>query len=162
MVKIDDLLQDTGRIDLDELQNFMDAHTNRIPLIAIGERMQEASKDKTGGLNIIFSTPIPFDALYDIDEKKRGKARYEDGLRFTQKYGKVAGSRMTEILKKLEYGGTDELFERFHVYSLQNLRSGYPRVFPLEVSDIEQGRTEIENALTDTGYQLPEGYEQPS
>lgn len=133
MVKIDDIPTEEGRIELDKLQDFMDAHNNRVPFIAIKETIQVETEDKTGGVVISFQTPVPFKANYDMEQDKRTVKLYEEGLKLTQKYSKVSGTKLTEAMENLELNDTEELQKNYYLYKLQGMRMGYPRLIPVEL-----------------------------
>lgn len=102
---MDSIPEEKPRVDL-----------NQIPkenvLIAISEKMVEATDKKTGGLVITFKQK---------DEKE-----------LTQKYSKMSGSVLKEALETLGINDTEELQKNWYRYTLTNMRSGYPRYIPTE------------------------------
>ncbi len=105
-MKINQIPKEEPRIDLEALP-----HEN--VLIAVEERMKEATENKTGGLIIDF--------------------KQLDGKKFSMKYGKVAGAMLIEALQKLGYNDTEELAKSYHKYTLLSGRTGYARYIPTEI-----------------------------
>lgn len=137
MVKLDELPSEQGRIELEQLQYFLEHVGGKIELIATGEEMQEATKDKTGGLKIHFKTRPDYELTWDMDNGKPlvTPVVYDEGMGITQLYGKQGSKILTTHMEALGYDDTDELGKRFHWYRLRQQRTGFSRLYPTDVSE---------------------------
>lgn len=144
-MKLKDVPIESGRIPLDQLNDFMKAHKWSVPFIATSEEYVDASEvvtdgkkeQKSGGLKINLWTGKNFQGVYDINKKQivpKG-VLYEDGLMVTQKYSKIAGGMLTANLEKLGYDDTVVLQEKFFDYELSPQRTGFPRLIPQTVNE---------------------------
>lgn len=134
MVKLDELPEGEARIDLGHLQRFIRILGGTVKLIALEEKWQEESAGKTGGLNITFKTEDNFMSPIDMDSKEGDEVEteYEEGLKITQKYGKMASGVLGPALEALGLSDTEELQKTFYIYELHGMRTGYPRLMPIE------------------------------
>ena len=105
MVKLTEIQTEEERVELGKLPV-----TNI--LLAVSEEQVAATKEKTGGLKIVYAQ--------------------KDGKQFPQKYSKVSGKRLVEALTKLRYESTEPLFKNWHEYALEAMRVGYPRYIPIK------------------------------
>jgi hypothetical protein len=137
MVKIDEVPIEKGRIPLDQLSDFMKFNGHSVTLIALSEETVEAQDNKTGGLKIELFTGKNFNSKYDINKKSAGKMLYEDGLKVTQKYSKIAGGMLVKSLEANNIGDTKALQEKFWDYELENQRTGYARLIPKNISKLQ-------------------------
>ena len=134
MVKVDEVPIEKGRIPLDQLPDFMKFNGHSVSLIALSEEMMDAEENKTGGLKIELFTGLNFESKYDINKKAMGKVLYEDGLKVTQKYSKIAGGMLVKSLEANGVTDTFELSQQFWDYELESQRTGYPRLIPKNIS----------------------------
>jgi len=148
MVKIDQVPVEQGRIPLDQLGDFMDANGSRVTLITISQEMVEEDKanKKTGGLKAELWTGRDFKSKYDINTKKTVSPPiiYEDGLKLTQKWGKIPSGELVKVLESMGHDDTDVLGEHFFEYKLVSQRSGFSRLIPVVVSDKEPEQYDVE------------------
>lgn len=105
MVKLKDLPAEEERIDLKELPRETD-------LIAIEEKIQEATEGRSGGLVITY--------------------KLKDERTFPQKYTVVSGAVLQRALKKLKIKDTTELQDNWYHYELTAMRIGLPRMIPVK------------------------------
>jgi hypothetical protein len=144
-MKLKDVPIESGRIPLDQLNDFMKAHKWSVPFIATSEEYVDSTETvidgkketKSAGLKINLWTGKNFQSVYDINKKQivpKG-VLYEDGLMVTQKYSKIAGGMLTANLEKLGYDDTNVLQEKFFDYELSPQRTGFPRLIPQTVND---------------------------
>lgn len=135
MVKLDELPTEKGRIELEQLQYFLEHIGGKIALIATGEGWQEQTKDKTGGLKIDYKTVDNFELTWDMENGKplATPVVYEEGMGITQLYGKQGSKILTTHMEALGYDDTAELGKRFHWYRLRQQRTGFSRLYPTEV-----------------------------
>jgi hypothetical protein len=147
MVKLDDVPIEQGRIPLDQLGDFMDANGNRLTLITISQEMVEEDKanKKTGGLKAELWTGRNFKSKYDINTKKvvSPSIVYEDGLKLTQKWGKIPSGELVKILEEMSHDDTDVLGEHFFEYKLVSQRTGFARLIPVAQSDKEPEQYDV-------------------
>ena len=101
MVKLTELPTEKGRIELEQLQYFLEHIGGKIELIATDEGMQEGTKDKTGGLKIHFKTRDNFELTWDMTNSKPldEPVIHEDGMGITQLYGKQGSKILTTTQK---------------------------------------------------------------
>lgn len=102
-VKIGDIPSEADRVPLADLPQ-----TNE--LIALEEKVAEATKEKVGGLVITF--------------------QQRDKKTFPQKYSKISGRALAEAMIKLGIDDTEELQNSWYLYKLVAMRTGYPRYIP--------------------------------
>jgi hypothetical protein len=144
-MKLKDVPIESGRIPLDQLNDFMKAHKWSVPFIATSEEYVDSTETvidgkketKSAGLKINLWTGKNFQSAYDINKKQivpKG-VLYEDGLMVTQKYSKIAGGMLTANLEKLGYDDTQVLQDKFFDYELSPQRTGFPRLIPQIVND---------------------------
>jgi hypothetical protein len=105
LVKIKTISVEKDRVDLATLPK-----TNI--LIAVLEEVWDPQPGKTDDLVIWF--------------------RQKDGKEFPQKYSKISGKRLVEALKKLGYDDEKKLFEKWHEYRLEAMRTGHPCYIPVK------------------------------
>jgi len=148
MVKIDEIPIEKGRIPLDQLAPFMEANGNRIILITLSQEMVDEDKanKKTGGLKAELWTGRNFKSKYDIVTKLpvETPVLYEDGLKLSQKWGKIPSAELVKVLNEMGHDDTDILGEHFFEYKLVSQRTGYARLIPVEVSNKEPEQYDIE------------------
>lgn len=148
MVKIDEVPIEQGRIPLDQLGDFMDANGNRVTLITLSQEMVDEDKPnkKTGGLKAELWTGRNFKSKYDINTKKTvvPLVLYEDGLKLTQKWGKIPSGELVKVLEGMGYDDTDVLGEHFFEYKLVSQRTGFPRLIPVAQSDKEPEQYDVD------------------
>lgn len=105
MVKIGEIPSEGERLDLTKLPQ-------ELTLIATGEKMQDASSGKTGGLVINYKT--------------------KSGQTLDQKYSKMSGAVLAAALKKLKIDDTLDLQKAWYKYQKTDMRMGFPRMIPTE------------------------------
>lgn len=158
MVKIKDMVtEEKGRIQLSELQYFMDELDGVIELKAISEKVIEPGTRKEtiykegvpvevehpvgGGLQIEYITRPNFANPYDFNAKKplrdlgKEPEMFPEGMKLPQKYGKQGGTIMVDHLVALKLNDTVQLQEKFYRYRLRQQRSGHSRLYPVEAVD---------------------------
>lgn len=137
MVRLDDVPETQARIELNDLMKFMIAHGGRVPFIAVGEGWATETSDKTGGLKINLWTGSNFVSRFDINKHEQTTVpiTYEEGLQLTQKYSKISGNELRKAMEKLGINDTELLSEKFYEYELFPMRTGFPRLIPVSVSD---------------------------
>lgn len=134
MVKVEDVPIEKGRIPLDQLSDFMKFNGHNVAFIALSEETVEPQDNKTGGLKIELFTGKNFLSKYDINKKMGAKILYEEGLKVTQKYSKIAGGMLVKSLEANGVDDTQKLQEKFWDYELENQRTGYARLIPKNIS----------------------------
>lgn len=141
MVKLDDIPEEEARLELDKLQDFMDHMPDGLPLIALSEKVVEDTvvegRPKVGGINITFSTPIPFKCGYNLEKDVAEKTEYDKGLKLTQKYSKISKKALKKAMIKLGLKSTEDLQKAYYNYRLRAFRVGFPRLIPMVKADIE-------------------------
>ena len=122
---------------MEKLFDFAQANGPEIPFIAVSEKLQEATKDKTGGLNITLWTGVNYVSKYDMDKKVPvdEPITIEEGLYLTQKYSKISGRHLVENLERMGHDDTEVLQDHFFNYVLRPMRTGFPRLIPVSMSD---------------------------
>lgn len=137
LVKLDDLPEEQGRIDLEQLHQFMEAHGNEVPFIAVTEKLQDATAEKTGGLNITLWTGANYKSRWDFENKIEldEPTVLEEGLYVTQKYSKISGRKLKESMESMGLNDTEQLGKGFFNYRLRTQRTGYARLIPVSKSN---------------------------
>lgn len=110
LVKLSGIPTEAERIDLKDLPKEAE-------LMAIGERTQEATQGRTGGLVITF--------------------KLRDGRTFPQKYSPVSGAVLVRALKKLKINDTEELQKAWFNYELTPMRIGLARMIPVSRCEVQ-------------------------
>ena len=104
-MKIEEIPDEGERVDLSKLPQEAE-------LKADHEDWQEPQSGKTGGLVITYEM--------------------RDGKQFPQKYSKISGAVLIKALKALKIKDSQELQGKWYKYVLTPMRTGYPRMIPVE------------------------------
>ena len=149
MVKLSDLKEEQPRVDLDNLATFIRVNgktitIDKVPrqvieLLAIGERQKDATKDSVEGVlidlwtgrNFPNKTQVVEDKLIILDEP----VTIEKGMVLTQKYSRIITTTLRKTMKSLRMTDTEQLQKSYYYYTLEPVRTGYPKLVPVQKSD---------------------------